>query len=57
MVLPLKIMLWQQGVDSLYDPLALLESSYYGSQYILQSAGRNIGKGHSGRVSMKSSSF
>jgi hypothetical protein len=36
--------------DALDGPLALLESNYFGSQYILQSAGRSMGKGNSGRV-------
>jgi hypothetical protein len=35
--------------DPLDGPLALLEANYYGSQYILQSAGRILGTGHSGR--------
>lgn len=35
--------------DGLDGPLAMLEANYYGSQYILQSAGRMIGTGHSGR--------
>jgi hypothetical protein len=39
-----------QERDSLAAPLALLEANYYGSQYILQSAGRMLGTGHSGRV-------
>ena len=38
------------GGDALDGPLALLESNYFGSQYILQSAGQMIGTGFSGRV-------
>ena len=38
------------GGDALDGPLALLESNYFGSQYILQSAGRSMGTGNSGRV-------
>ena len=36
--------------DGLDAPLALLEANYYGSQYILQSAGRIMGTGSSGRI-------
>lgn len=38
------------GVDSLAAPLGLLEANYFGSQYILNSAGRLLGTGHSGRT-------
>jgi hypothetical protein len=38
------------GVDSLAAALGLLEANYFGSQYILNSAGRLLGTGHSGRA-------
>eukprot|EP01052_Picozoa_sp_SAG31_P019973 SAG31_NODE_1481_length_8176_cov_3.282531_2_plen_357_part_00 len=41
---------WATGLN---DALTLLEANYFGSQYILQSAGRSIGQGYSGRTYQK----